>query len=412
MQSLKIQSKKRMTYVDGKNRQEMAKLKNINNLIEKDFMFEDMNWFKNYIDLKRNLKEIKKSTTQLNETTTTATTIRTIKTADNESTISSKKLKNRNQLTPNTFNKKEESHSAPSQSFVTTYSRQQSTINNDDYDNVDDYLEYFRKKKQDKKQKSIQSFISKTASLNSQYTINQFNDVSSIQLNKNYLKKRKAPIQDSSDDDEELKVRKENKLFNFRNIDNLVEKNSNYTTNTMTMTQHTDSNQKCNIFPCALLRSYTSMIGPENDKKTQDLRTCGLKTVLYGQFNRQNYSRLTFNSEETDSTKYSNDKITIKNDLEELDEENENRVEEEDEAFTKTIVDDLISNKSIRRPLCNLNTSKDFINKMKSLEAKAKYCQDQNKINFKKTDRNIRYGDDPPKNNIYRQLRIISKFDS
>ena len=49
---------------------------------------------------------------------------------------------------------------------------------------------------------------------------------------------------------------------------------------------------------------------------------------------------------------------------------------------------------------------------MKSLEAKAKYCQDQNKINFKKTDRNIRYGDDPPKNNIYRQLRIISKFDS
>ena len=118
------------------------------------------------------------------------------------------------------------------------------------------------------------------------------------------------------------------------------------------------------------------------------------------------------NLQETDSTKYSNDKITIKNDLEELDEENENRVEEEDEAFTKTIVDDLISNKSIRRPLCNLNTSKDFINKMKSLEAKAKYCQDQNKINFKKTDRNIRYGDDPPKNNIYRQLRIISKFDS
>jgi hypothetical protein len=58
------------------------------------------------------------------------------------------------------------------------------------------------------------------------------------------------------------------------------------------------------------------------------------------------------------------------------------------------------------------SSAKDFGAKVRSLEAKVKYCQDQNKINFKKSDRNIRYGDPLPKNNIYRQLRIISQFDS
>lgn len=37
---MKKQSHKRMTFVDGKNRQENARLKNINNLIEKELMFQ------------------------------------------------------------------------------------------------------------------------------------------------------------------------------------------------------------------------------------------------------------------------------------------------------------------------------------------------------------------------------------
>jgi hypothetical protein len=40
MQYMKKQSHKRMTFVDGKNRQENARLKNINNLIEKELMFQ------------------------------------------------------------------------------------------------------------------------------------------------------------------------------------------------------------------------------------------------------------------------------------------------------------------------------------------------------------------------------------
>ena len=40
MQHMKKQSQKRMTFVEGKNRQENARLRHINNLIEKDLMFQ------------------------------------------------------------------------------------------------------------------------------------------------------------------------------------------------------------------------------------------------------------------------------------------------------------------------------------------------------------------------------------
>ena len=40
MQHMKKQSLKRMTFVEGKNKQENARLRHINNLIEKDLMFQ------------------------------------------------------------------------------------------------------------------------------------------------------------------------------------------------------------------------------------------------------------------------------------------------------------------------------------------------------------------------------------
>jgi hypothetical protein len=47
---------------------------------------------------------------------------------------------------------------------------------------------------------------------------------------------------------------------------------------------------------------------------------------------------------------------------------------------------------SIRRPLRQTHSLKDFQFKINALEAQAKYCKEQNYENFKPSDRNIRYG--------------------
>jgi len=68
-------------------------------------------------------------------------------------------------------------------------------------------------------------------------------------------------------------------------------------------------------------------------------------------------------------------------------------------------------NKSIRRPQRREGTATgDLVFKIRSLQAKVKYVRDQNAINFKWSDRNVRYGDPPPRNNITRQLRILAQF--
>ncbi len=198
-----------------------------------------MNWFKDYIELKNSLKEIK-STTSIRDSGTFSRST---------SPSSIRKLPSRSQLSSNMVARKQTPHSAPSEFSM----NKTDTIENE----TDlDYLDYFKKKKKEKKQKSVRTNLTKTASVGSSktYTIGRFDDVSSIKLNTNYLiRKRKA----DESDEEETKIRNENKLFSFKNLENLIEKNSNLQSNSYST--HKDLHQKCNIFPCALLKSYTSM---------------------------------------------------------------------------------------------------------------------------------------------------------
>ena len=212
----------------------------------KNLKKKDMNWFKDYIELKRSLKEIK-STTSIRDSGAFSRST---------SPSSHKKLPNRSQVSSNTIknNRKQVAHSAPCEFSM---NKTNTTENETDLD----YLDYFKKKKKEKesKQKSLRTTFSKTATTvathsSKVYTIGRFGDIASIKLNTKYLiLKRKS----EESDEEETKSRNENKLFSFKNLDNLVEKNSNF--QSKSYSTHTDLNQKCNVFPCALLKSYTSM---------------------------------------------------------------------------------------------------------------------------------------------------------
>lgn len=122
------------------------------------------------------------------------------------------------------------------------------------------------------------------------------------------------------------------------------------------------------------INSYTSLIGPENDR---------IRDGISQELSRKRpQSSLDFN-------KY-------------IDEVNKNALDNQ-EATEKF--------KSIRRPLMRTGSIVDVEIKVKSLKAKVDFCRDKSEIECVKHDRNIRYGEPLPKCKIYRQLRIISKVD-
>jgi hypothetical protein len=144
------------------------------------------------------------------------------------------------------------------------------------------------------------------------------------------------------------------------------------------------------------------MIDETKDRKENQLRCVGFKSVIN--------ERLTELLRKKEPSKYrfsesSGSKRDIKIELKEDLTQNK---------FFKSENEYLIRVKSIRRPVKKVQSTNtdDLLFKIRSLQAKVKYVRDQNSINFVKTDRNIRYGDPPPRSNINRQMRILSQFDS
>lgn len=139
------------------------------------------------------------------------------------------------------------------------------------------------------------------------------------------------------------------------------------------------------------IKSYTSMIGSSNDRTKEQLETYRLKHVPYiGSANRSNIATSLFKRESHGRSE------------DQLSELVSNR--DDGESLTEM--------KSIRRPLRNASSARDIVNKLKSLENKVNYYRTQNRANNRIDDRNVRYGGPLPRREIYRQLRILSKFDN
>lgn len=146
------------------------------------------------------------------------------------------------------------------------------------------------------------------------------------------------------------------------------------------------------------------MIDETRDRKSDKLQCVGFKSVINDRVasvlsSQSNANAYNFKLSDTNSSLHHTVKIELKD-------ENIN-----DNSIYKSEVDYLKANKSIRRPLKKEGSAtNDLIFKIRALQTKVNYVREQNAINFKWTDRNARYGDPPPRNNIARQLRILSQF--
>lgn len=159
---------------------------------------------------------------------------------------------------------------------------------------------------------------------------------------------------------------------------------------------------RCKIFPCTFLKTYTSIIDETKDRKEERLQCVSFKRSI-NEHNKQ----LELNNQSTFPGFADSDKAQNYIELE----EKENSGSENN--FFKSTEDYLFATKSIRRPLRKGGSAtNELVFKMKSLQEKVKYVKEQNLINFKKSDRNVRYGDSCPRSNIVRQLKILSQFDS
>ncbi len=148
------------------------------------------------------------------------------------------------------------------------------------------------------------------------------------------------------------------------------------------------------------------MLDSTKDRKSTSLQCVGFKSVinnrLSGLASRQGPSANSlYKFSDTASSEQSQIKIEMKEDTK----------HDDLNGIYKTEAEYLRLNKSIRRPLKREGTATgDLVFKIRSLQAKVKYVRDQNAVNFEWTDRNVRYGDPPPRNNIARQLRILAQF--
>lgn len=67
--------------------------------------------------------------------------------------------------------------------------------------------------------------------------------------------------------------------------------------------------------------------------------------------------------------------------------------------------------KSIRRSQTRSGSSKDILFQMRSLKSKTNFSLESNKKLYNFSDRTVRYGDPLPQRPLYRELRILSKFE-
>ena len=129
---------------------------------------------------------------------------------------------------------------------------------------------------------------------------------------------------------------------------------------------------RCSFFPCSPLSTYTSIVGPKNDKR--------IKTA---------HSKLTYEEKSKKDDDYDNEVIEC------------------GEGITEEEIEKLV-NKSKRAPYSKIDPMRNLRFKIKALEKHSEMTIKQNHEKYTVHDRNVRYGGELPKTPLYRQLRIIS----
>lgn len=157
------------------------------------------------------------------------------------------------------------------------------------------------------------------------------------------------------------------------------------------LSSSTKSSFSCKLFPCSQLRSYTSILDEKNDRR---IKTAPARLESRGSSQSRITSGISLSSGSTNS--YEN--------------VDENFAKSEYE-LSQIVSENFTKNISVRRPLRETQTLKDFQFKINALEAQAKFCKEQNYKNFKPSDRNIRYGEPLERKKIYRQLKLLAEFD-
>ena len=193
------------------------------------------------------------------------------------------------------------------------------------------------------------------------YSINKFRDVSdrlSAEFFRDPQSKVKLNLNDPEIDDSDYEYQENGEFLKYSRKEkrNLFSHQSNMS-------------QKCSLFPCDSLKSYTSMVGPKKDRNQYELQSLCLKRQLDEKLIKIQMD-LTLKNVKKKNVEFSNFKV------------NEREVEEQN----------LIKNKSIRRPLRRARSGREILHKVSSLKIKADYCRRENEINFRHDDRNVRYG--------------------
>jgi hypothetical protein len=338
----------------GKNKQEDVRLQLIQNVIEKDFDYEENNRLKEINEIKTVLEDIKVSTsTHFSESN-----------FDNDSEISFDSLSFNNRTVSSIKNYQVSSKSAASnRTHTSLFSR----ILNSAYD-----------------QSEPDEFTgrddgSSTRRRPKSYSIIKFRDAScrlSADFFRDPMQKVKTNSKNNEAEDSDFDYQDNGEFMRYARSEkrNLLSHQSNI-------------NEKCSLFPCDLLKSYTSMCGPKKDRNQHELKSLCLKRVLD--------EKLIKIQNELNMKNFKKKNVEFK--------QNERQLEEQN----------LVINKSIRRPLRRSHSGREILHKVSSLKIKADYCRRENEINFRRDDRNVRYGMyPPPKSKISRQMRILSKFES
>lgn len=327
LHKLSKQSQRNMEFTAGKNKQEENRLSLYRSVLNKNYDYEDNNWFREFMNIKKSLENLKETTTSLllNESSMNN---------DYESTMSCFMTKS----SKNKFNQNQDT------ATTSQYTKSSKCF-------------------------SISRFYDKTTRLNAEF----------------YKVNCKSQNADCIDDDN-LDYNSSYD-YNCSMVSNKFNSHSVYSSHVL------DPNQRCNLFPCTLLKSYTSMVGPQSDKTQKQLENLCFKSSLSHTRSNTAITTNTINTTNTENTSKSKKSVCIQDGNYSDTDSEYYEINQNKSAY----VDSLNSNKSIRRPLRRAGSSKDVMNKLKSLQTKVKYVREQNAQTVNTDDRNIRYGDPAPK---------------
>lgn len=402
MYRLSKQTQKRFQFTSGQNRQEDARLHMVNNIMEKNYNFEDNNWLKDFINCKKKLKEIKVSTNLYSESTFDLA---------NDENVSS----TNNKLKQNSFSNYS-SLILPSQNADSKPKSSSPILLNKGRSKTGLVDSVKRSEKKVKISIDSSQLVDKPAdwSLNSlklrpkthnlsqtktgkSFTINQIDNLG-VTLDSSYYKKmnnsnniyatNSTLYSLALDNNSSLINSKKSDSKSFSSCSSNSDKNNNASNN--------DCSSPCNYFPCHSLKSYTSILNSTNDRTEKQLETVCLNVQgSSDHFQPVSLLNLKLNRNPSD--------LNVAN-----------KTDKQQDPLEREVVFDnfLQDNKSIRRALRQSGSTIGVLSKLRSLQVKAQYCREQKEQNFQFDDRNIRYGNPKPKKNISRQLKVLSQFET